>query len=86
MESRSNFLVRKQGMPFSRHLGLGFRVRVRVRVRKHFFQGTQGGLGLITLGGKMSGEGGMTSYSLEVLLAAILKKGAGGINQNMLEY
>ena len=61
MESRSNFLVRKQGMPFSRHLGLGFRVRVRVRirvrVRKHFFQGTQGGLGLTTLGGKMSGEG-----------------------------
>ena len=43
----------------SRHLGLGFRVRmrVRVRVRKHFFQGTQGGLGLTTLGGKMSGEG-----------------------------
>ena len=52
---------------------IGVRVRVRVRVRKHFFQGTQGGLGLTTLGGKMSGEGGVTSYSLEVLLAAILK-------------
>ena len=28
----------------------------------------------------------MTSFSLEVLLAAILKRGAGGINQNMLDY
>ena len=28
----------------------------------------------------------MTSFSLEVLLVAILKRGAGGITQNMLDY
>ena len=28
----------------------------------------------------------MTSFCLEVLLAAILKKGAGGLNWNTIDY
>ena len=43
-------------------LGLGWR----------FFQGGQGGLGFTSMWGKMGLKGPMTSYSLEVLLAAIL--------------
>ena len=34
----------------------------------------------------MSGEGGVTSLFLEVLLAAILKRGASRANWNMLDY
>ena len=42
------------------------------RVRVAFFQGGQGGLGFTSMWGKMGLKGPMTSYSLKVLLAAIL--------------
>ena len=51
-----------------------------------FFQGRSEALAFTTLCGKMGAKGAMTSFSLEVLLAAILKSGARGINQNRLDY
>ena len=58
--------------------GLGFKGRVRVA----FFQGGQEALGLTSLWGKRP----MTSFSLEVLLAAILERGVGKLIQNRLDY
>ena len=57
-----------------------------VRVRRSQGLKATEGLGLTTCGGKMSGEGGVTLFSLEVLLAAILGGGAGGLIWNTIDY